>query len=132
VEILVGIHFKRRLIYGINKCCGGTANASACFIVNSKTYGFTSIPFQLNKTSTNTIWEAIGLPGLSGTVVIIGNIIAGTTRVAINGLHTTQITDNETFAISSNPLCSVVLTYTSAEGECSSFTASISAARFEY
>lgn len=113
-------------------CCGGTAHASACFIVNSKEYGFSSIPYQLNRTSTTTLWEAINLPGLSGTVVIIGNLIAGTTRIAINGMNTTQLINNGTFSISSNPLNSVVITYTTSVSALSSLTASISAARFEY
>lgn len=114
------------------KCCGSTANASACFIVNSKEYGFSSVPYQLNKTTTATLWEAIDLPGLSGTVVIIGNLIAGTTRIAINGMNTTPIINGGTFSISSNPLYSVVVTYSTALSTLSSFTASISAARFEY
>lgn len=113
-------------------CCGGTIDASACFTVNSKTYGFTSIPFQFDTTTTTTIWEAFDLPGLSGTVVIIGNTIAGTTRIAVNGMNTTQIIDNETFAISSCPLKSVEITYTTASSAVTSFKASIAAARFEY
>ncbi|PKM50828.1 MAG: hypothetical protein CVV02_10060 [Firmicutes bacterium HGW-Firmicutes-7] len=115
-----------------SKCCGGTVSATACFIVNSKEYGFVSVPYQFTKNTTTTLWEARDLPGLSGTVVIIGNIIAGTTRIAINGLNTTQIIDKQTFAVSSNPLTSIVITYTTATDALTSLTASLSAARFEY
>lgn len=113
-------------------CCGHSANASACFSPNSKEYGFTSVPFQFEHTAETTLWRAVGLPGLSGTVVIIGNVIAGTTRVAINGKNTTRIINNETFAVSANPLYSVVITYTTAGNELTSISASISAVRFEY
>ena len=114
------------------KCCGGTVDASACFTVNSKTYGFTSVPFQFDQTTITTIWEAFDLPGLSGTVVIIGNKVAGTTRIAVNGINTTQIIDDETFAVSSDPLDSVILTYTTATGRTTRLSVSISAAKYEY
>lgn len=110
-------------------CC---AEASSSLLTNSKTYGFTSIPFQFNKSITKTIWKSFNLPGLSGTVVIIGNIIAGTMLVAINGLNTTRIKEHETFSVSSNPLNSVTIKYKTATEETSSITVSLSASRFEY
>ena len=114
------------------KCCGGTVDASACFTVNSKTYGFTSVPFQFDQTTITTIWEAFDLPGLSGTVVIIGNKVAGTTRIAVNGMNTTRILDDETFAISACPLKSVQVTYSTENNAVTILKASIAAARFEY
>lgn len=116
----------------MSRCCGINASASACFSVNSKEYGFTSVPFQFNETTTATLWEATNLPGLSGTVVIIGNMIAGTTRITINGMNSIQLFNNETIAISANPLNCVTLTYITAKGELSSISASISAVRYEY
>lgn len=116
----------------MSKCCGNNVNASACFITNSKEYGFTSVPFQFDQTTTTTLWQSLNLPGLSGTVLVMGNIIAGTTRIAINSMNTTKINNNETFAVSINPLNLVVLTYTTANSSLSSINVSISAARFEY
>lgn len=114
------------------KCCGGYVNATASFNVNSKEYGFTSTPFYFNTSKTTTSWEAINLPGLSGTVVIIGNAVSGTTRVAINGTHTTQLLNHETYAISSDPLNSIIITYTTSTDSLTSIMVSLSASRFEY
>lgn len=93
---------------------------------------FTNVPFEFSATTSTTIWQSIDFAGAYGTVVIIGNTIAGTTRVAINGINTTQILDNQTYAVTSNPLNSIVITYTTAGDATSTFTASLSANRFSY
>ena len=98
----------------------------------SKETGFSSIPFEFSATTSTTIWEAVSLAGTYGTVVVIGNTIAGTTRVAVNGINTTQIIDNETYAISSDPLNSVAITYTTSGSLASTFNVSISASKFAY
>lgn len=93
---------------------------------------FTSVPFEFSATTSTTIWESIDFAGAYGTVIIVGSLIAGTTRIAINGLNTTRIIDNSTFARTSNPLNSVAITYTTAGSLTTSFSASITANKFSY
>lgn len=100
----------------------------------SKETGFVSIPYNFSSTQTTTIWEAIDLDGTYGTVVIIGDKIKDTAsmNIAVNGMNTTTIIDDETFAMSSNPLEYVDINYTSPTGEKATVSISISASKFAY
>lgn len=100
----------------------------------SKETGFSSTPFEFNSTAITTIWEARDLSGNYGTVVIIGNKIHATANmnIAVNGINTTTIIDDETYTVSSDPLDKVVVDYTSVTGQNARLSVSISASKFEY
>lgn len=91
----------------------GIGIADVTLSPRSKETGFTNTPFVFTasaSTVTRTFWESIESIGqLSGSVVIFGNVIGVTTRIAINGLNTTQIFDNQTFSMSSDPLNSITV-----------------------
>lgn len=101
----------------------------------SKETGFTNTPFVLPASTTvvtRTLWESIDSIGqLSGSVVIFGTTIGATTQIAINGLNTTQLLDNETFAVSSDPLSSVTVVI-STNAVNTELSVALSASKYEF
>lgn len=96
----------------------------------SEETSFSSSPFSYS-TAAVTIWEAIDFDNAYGTVLIIGDSVAGTTKILINGANTTIIANSQTIARTINPLTSVTLAYSSA-GTTSTLSVSITANRFVY
>ena len=103
----------------------------------SKETGFSSVPFEYSATTITTLWEALDannsrITNVYGTVVIIGNVVTGTTRIAVNGINTTQVINGETYALTSDPFNYVALTYTTSASQTTTLSVSISANYFEY
>lgn len=105
----------------------------------SKETGFSSVPFEFSSTITGatTLWQALDandsrMGDVYGTVVVIGNVVTGTTRILVNGINTTQLTNGGTFAVTADPLNYVTLMYTSSASETTSLSVSLSVNRYEY
>jgi hypothetical protein len=95
--------------------CSGIGSTVIGGNKNSVQYGYTDKSIQLSGASgTFTIWEAVGLSGLSGTVCINPKRLPATTSIIINGINTTALT-NDIYCRSVDPLDSVQIYATTSD-----------------
>jgi len=97
---------------------------------NAVNYGYQSEKITLAGASgTWEIWDSLNLPGISGTVLIIGDELPAAASVLINGINTTAITNN-IFSRSIDPLSSVSIYATTSAT--TSVIASVIATGYQY
>lgn len=89
---------------------------------------FSATPFEFS--ASTTVWNSIDFNNAYGTVVVIGNTIAGTTNILFNGANTTNLIDGQTIAKTVNPLTSVSINYDGSST--SSISVSLTANKFAY
>ncbi|MCT4598240.1 MAG: hypothetical protein N4A50_10230 [Vallitalea sp.] len=93
--------------------CSGVANAVIGGSSNSVQYGYSNKNIEFNSIGTFTIWEAVDLEDLSGTVVIEPQRLPAEIQISFNGANTTTITvTSDIFSTSIEPLSKVDITTT--------------------